>query len=72
MQHFSHHLAMRSGFESDRSSQKKRRQQCRHRNTVSKALKHFSKKKPPYPIKSGSAAQTDKIGSVFDCAFSWL
>lgn len=52
--------------------QKKRRQQCRHRNTDSKTPTLFSKKKPPYPTKSGAAVMTDQNDLVVYWAFSWV
>jgi hypothetical protein len=49
-------LAMHISGKNRRNGQKKRRQHCRRRNTVSKTPNHFSKKKPPCPTRSNAAA----------------
>jgi hypothetical protein len=51
----------------DSRSQKKRRPQCRRRNTVSEKPTGFSGKKPPFLTGSGSAAKTEKIDSFVYC-----
>jgi hypothetical protein len=55
---------------SDVRSQKKRRQQSRRGNTVSENPTGFSKKKPPYPTASGSAAKSQKSESFVYCPLS--
>jgi hypothetical protein len=42
-----------------RCNQKKRWQQRQRRNSISEKSLPFLRKKPPYPIESGKAAQTD-------------
>jgi hypothetical protein len=51
-------------------SQKKRRQQSRRGNTVSENPTGFSKKKPPCPTESSTAAESQKIESFVYCPLS--
>lgn len=48
-------------------SQKKRRPQCRRRNTDCKKPPGFSEQKPPFPTWSGSAANTEMTDTFVYC-----